>query len=572
MTEPRPGLRLAAALLACAASLACEARRAEPPPLPVEELSFQLVDGTEAAGIRFEHRHGGTGRRYMPETMGSGVAWLDYDGDGLVDLYLVNGAPTPGYEGPPPEDALYRNLGDGTFADVVARARAENPGYGMGATVGDVDNDGDEDLLLTNLGDDLLLRNNGDGTFSDATAEAGVGDPSWSTSAGFADIEGDGDLDLYVANYVDFTYQSHKVCGDVRMGFEAYCHPDVYGGVPDSLFVNQGGGRFAAAGAERLSKEAAAWKADGKGLGVTFLDVEGDGDEDIFVANDSTANFLWINRGDGVFEDEAVASGVAFDEDGATTAAMGVGVGDLDRDGDEDLFVTNLDYETNTLYANQGEGFFVGKTFEAGLGPPSWLLVGFGTEFLDLDDDGRLDLVVANGHVIDNVHLRREEVTYAQPSLVFRSEGEMRLRDVSELAGEAVTRPKVGRGLAAADFDLDGDLDLAVTQNNAPAVLLRNEQRDEGRWLEVRLIGTRSNRDGYGARVSVEAGGRRWVREHRSASSYLSRSEPVLHFGLGQVEGVERVEVTWPSGRREAWHHPPLDRRLTLREGGGPAR
>ncbi len=571
MTAERAGhsLRSAAALAIWLA--ACEPPE-RPPASPAAGGPIRLVDATASAGIDFVHAHCGTGKRYMPETMGSGAAWFDYDGDGWSDLYLVNGAPTPGYTGRTPADALYRNQGDGTFGDVTVAAGAENPGYGMGVTAGDIDNDGDTDLYLTNLAEDVLLRNDGDGTFTDVTRQAGVSDPFWSTSAAFGDIDGDGDLDLYAVNYVDFTWATHKVCGEPRLGFEAYCHPDVYDGVADSLYLNDGDGSFDPVGGERLAMDPRRWESDGKGLGVAFLDVDLDGDEDIFVANDSVPNFLWVNRGDGFFDEEAVVRGIAFNADGKTEACMGVALGDLDTDGVEEVFVTNLDTETNTLYATLPGGFFRDVTRESGLGPPSYLNVGFGTAFADLDHDGLLDLFVANGHIIDNIQLRRPEMTHAQPNLLFRGLGGWRFEDVSVAGGEAVTRPAVGRGLATADFDGDGDQDLALAENDAPARLLRNDLPGNGRrsWLQARLVSPSGHREAIGARLVVEAGGRRQGRVRRSASSYLSQSESVLHVGLGDERRAERVEVTWPGGGRSRWLDVPGERRLVL-WGPGPA-
>ncbi len=566
MTAERAGRNCSPVVAAAIWLAACNAPPQRPVAAPAAASPILLVDATTSAGIHFVHTHCGTGKRYMPETMGSGTAWLDYDGDGWSDLYLVNGAPTPGYTGRPPEDALYRNNGDGTFRDVTAAAGAENPGYGMGVTAGDIDDDGDTDLYLTNLADDVLLRNDGDGTFTDVTREAGVGDPFWSTSAAFGDIDGDGDLDLYAVNYVDFTWATHKVCGEPRLGFEAYCHPDVYDGVPDSLYLNSGDGSFRPVGGERLAMDPDRWRSDGKGLGVAFVDVDLDGDEDIFVANDSVPNFLWINRGDGFFEEEAVVRGVAFNADGKTEACMGVALGDLDADGHEEVFVTNLDTETNTLYAGLPGGIFRDVTRESGLGPPSYLNVGFGTVFADLDNDGLLDLFVANGHIIDNIQLRRPEMTYAQPNLLFRGLGGWRFEDVSAAGGEAVVRPTVGRGLATADFDADGDQDLALAENNGPARLLRNDAPGGGprSWLQVRLLGRTAPREALGARLVLEAGGRRQARVRRSASSYLSQSEAVLHFGLATERRAERLEVAWPGGGRSRWLDVPAQRRFVL--------
>ncbi len=546
-----------------------DARSAPAAPAVRPSIEVRFIDATDAAGLEFRHRHCGTGEKYMPETMGSGGAFLDYDGDRQLDVYLINNAATPGYQGPSPENGLFRNDGDGTFSNVTAEAGVAGGGYGMGVTVGDFDNDGWSDLYVTNFGANVLYRNNGDGTFSDVTERAGVGDPAWSTSAAFGDLDHDGDLDLYVANYVDFTYDNHKYCGERRLGIQAYCHPDVYNGVRDSLYLNRGDGTFEETGRERLAKADSEWMLEGKGLGVVMGDYDGDGWVDLYVANDSTPNFLWHNLGDGRFEDAAPYAGVGFNADGKTEAGMGAAIGDADNDGRPDLFVTNLDLETNTFYRNEGQGYFSERTFESGLGAPSWLLVGFGTGFLDFDHDGWLDLVIANGHIIDNIDRLDDKGSYAQPNLVFHNQGGGSFRDVTAELGEEMSRPRVSRGMATADYDGDGDLDLLLTHNNDRALLLRNDGGDRGHWLQVRLIGVASNRDGFGARLTLEAGGLRLVREHRSASSYLSQDGPWVHFGLGRAQVAERLEVVWPSGRRELWRQVAANRVVELREGDG---
>ncbi len=564
---------LAAAALAVCLGAGCRgAPESEVPPggdaAPPSGRTF--ADATAAAGLAFRHSHGGTGQRYMPETMGSGGGFFDYDGDGLADLYLVNAGPTPGYAGPPIRDALYRNLGDGKFRDVTAAALPETGPYGMGVTFGDYDGDGDTDVYVTQFGPNRLLANRGDGSFEDVTGRAGVGDPRWSASAAFGDADGDGDLDLYVTNYVDFTYANHKWCGDRQMGIQAYCHPDVYDGVPDSLYLNRGDGTFVDASRERLAKSDDHWRREGKGLGVLFTDYDGDSRPDIYVANDSTPNFLWHNLGAGRFEDRGLFAGGAFNADGKTEAGMGVAAGDADRDGRLDLFVTNLDLETNTLYRNRGEGLFEDATFTSGVGPPSWLLVGFGTAFVDYDLDGWLDLVVANGHIIDNVAEIRDDMTWAQPSLLLRNRGGGTFAEVTRQAGTALATPAVSRGLAVADYDADGDPDLLLTRNQGPAALLRNDGPAEGRWLGVHLVGSASGTDAYGTRLRVAAGGLDLVEEHRSASSYLSQSEPACRFGLGRAARVEELEVRWPSGRSQRFHDLPVDRELVVVEEGAP--
>ncbi len=535
------------------------------PAAPAGRVEF--TDVTARTGIRFRHVHGGSGTKYMVETMGSGLCWFDYDRDGDPDLYLVNSAPLPGYKAAVvPRNALYRNDGDGTFTDVTARAGVGHPGYGMGCAAGDIDNDGDLDLYVTNFGPNVMYRNNGDGTFSDVSATSRTGDDRWGASAAFADYDADGYLDLYVTNYLNFTVETNVFCGDWRRGLRTYCHPDAYGSVRHVLYRNRGDGTF-----EDVTRQSGVLRKDGKGMGVVWGDYNNDGKIDLYVANDSTPNFLFLNNGDGTFTDRTLMGGAAFSEEGKTQAGMGTDAGDYDGDGDLDLFVTNLDMENNALYRNDGRGVFDDQSFPSGVGESSFLHVGFGTHFFDFDNDGDLDIFVGNGHILDDIHEYNDVVSYEQPILLFENQS-ARFRDASGRHGAALKVPGVVRGVAMADFDADGDLDVALLQSNRPVRLLRNDGGNARSWLEIDLAGTRSNRDGIGARITLSAGGRRQIQEVRSGTSYCSQHALRQHFGLGRERSFDWVEVRWPSGLRERFPGGAANRLLRLEEGKGKPR
>ncbi|MEE8586992.1 MAG: CRTAC1 family protein [Acidobacteriota bacterium] len=531
------GLLTAAHLLGSACLLAAQSPRSSAP-------AVRFVESSSRAGLDFRHQHGGTGRKFLIETMGAGGGFLDFDNDGWIDVYLVqSGTHEPrGRSG----NRLYRNRGDGTFAPVPSSAGASDSGYGMGCTFADYDNDGWTDIYITNFGPNVLLRNRGDGTFEDVSQKAGVADSRWSVSAAFADVNRDGWLDLYVANYLDFDYAKHVECGD--KDDPSYCHPDVYQAAPNSFYLNQGDGTFREAsalhGLRPLNPSA------GKSLGVIFFDMEGDGDSDLYVANDSTANYLFENQGQGRFRDVSVLSGTAYNLDGKTEAGMGIAAGDINLDGRPDLIVTHLDFETNTLYLNQGQGFFSDHTDRFGLGGPSKSRVGFGINLEDFDNDGDLDLFVANGHVIDNIARENPSLSHAQPDQIFLNDGTGRFRDASQQAGEYFRKLTVSRGSATGDIDNDGDLDLLVTGNNGPAVLLEHQGTGHS-WIRFQLRGRHCNRDGIGARLRLQAGDLRLQREVRSAASYASQSDMRLHFGLGPHQKVGRVEIRWPCGKKQ---------------------
>jgi len=558
--------------------VACDARGrdaapARRPPAAGEPVAAQpegarFEDVTAEAGIRFVHVNGATGQKYILETLGSGVCVFDYDGDGLQDIYFVQSGRLPGFTPRGPlRSALYRNLGHGRFEDVTERAGVAGPDrYGFGCAAADIDGDGDRDLYVTYYGPNVLYRNNGDGTFTDVTEKAGVGCPLWSTSAAFADADGDGDLDLYVANYVAFDEKNNLYCGENRPGWRTICHPRNFDSQPDVFYRNRGDGTF-----EDATRAAGFADTTGKGLGVVWGDYDGDGDQDIYVANDDTPNFLWRNRGNGVFDEVGALAGVALSEDGIPQAGMGTDMADYDGDGRLDLFVTNLAGETNELYHNDGNGLFSDHTFVSGLGGPSLLDLGFGTFFFDPDNDGDLDLFVANGHIIDNIGLYSDTITFEQRAALYRNLGDGRFERLAYPAGSALERRYVGRGAVAFDYDDDGDEDLLLTQNNGPALLLRNAGGPARHWMTLTLSGAPPNRDAVGATVTVTARGASRVRYARTGSSYLSQGDRRLHFGLGDAGAIERVVVRWPgrAGFEEEFAGVPADRFVTLEQGKG---
>jgi hypothetical protein len=521
----------------------------------------------------FHHFNGATGEYYLPEIMGSGAGVLDYDGDGDLDVYLVQGArldagrkllfpPPPGWK---PGNRLLRNelvpSGALRFTDITVQARAGSTAYGMGVATADYDNDGDTDLYVTNFGPNALYRNDG-GTFTEIAADAGVAGAEWSTSAAFLDYNRDGRLDLFVVNYLNFTVRTNKPCY-APSGERDYCNPRVYQPVPSRLYRNDGGGKFT-----DFTRAAGVSASFGRGLGVVCFDYDQDGWIDIYVANDGTANQLWRNNGDGTFTDTALTAGVAYSADGIAQAGMGVDAGDLDNDGDDDLFVANLARETNNLYINDGRGGFVDTIAESGMGPPSYPNTGFGTRFFDYDHDGLLDLFVANGAVTMVESLRGRPYPFHQRNQLFHNlGGGARFEEIVE------ERPlEVGRGAAFGDIDNDGDLDIVVSNNNGPARVLLNEAAKPGsHWLQVLLEGVRSNRQGLGARVGVFRDGRPALwRQARADASYLSAGDSRVHFGLGEDPRIRRLVVRWPDGSVDEWLAIPADRTITIRQNFGP--
>lgn len=510
---------------------------------PLSKPPVNLVDVTAEAGITFVHEGGATDDRLMIETFGSGVAWIDYDNDGFLDLYFVNGAVVARGTASP-GNVLYRNNGDGTFTDVSRGAGVIGYGhYGTGVAVGDYDNDGLVDLYVANLGPNILYRNNGDGTFTDVTGRTGVAgdDREWSSSAGFFDYDRDGHVDLYVVNYLDLHPSDNPYCGFKRPGHRMYCSPSMFDGIADRLFRNNGNGTFT-----DVSRKTGIDNPGGKGLGVTFCDVNGDGHVDIYVANDLVRNFLYRNNGNGTFTDVSYGAGVGYDLNGKPQAGMGTDCGDITGDGLPDLFVTNFSEELNSLYINRGNLVFEEASQRLGLAS-GYLPLGFGARFFDVDNDGDLDLYVTNGHVIDNIHLYQPQFTYAQRDLLYENQGG-HFEDISRRAGPGLEVTRVGRGLAVGGFDNDGALDVVISNLGQRPVLLRNAGSKDRHWLLVDLQGRRSNRFGLGAVVRVETKRGVQVRQVSNVSSYLSSHDIRLHFGLGDETQIATIEIRWPSG------------------------
>ena len=564
-----------AALVACLLSPVLLMAQSTRPRTDTQPL---FVDVTAKAGITFVHKSGASSDKFMFETFGSGVAWIDYDNDGFPDLYFVNGAPGS-------SNALYHNNKDGTFTDVTERAGvAANGGgkegpaakaYKTGVAVGDYDNDGYLDLYVTAFGPNILFHNNGDGTFRDVTATAGVagGPAEWSTSTGFFDYDRDGRLDLYVVNYLDYRLDENPYCGLRKEGYRMYCHPTQFDGMADRLFHNNGDGTFT-----DVSKQAGIANPAGKGLGVTFCDYDRDGDTDIYVANDTVRNFLYRNNGDGTFTDVAYAAGVGFDSNGKPQAGMGTDCADFDGNGYPDIFVTNFSEELNALYQNRGDGTFEDVSATTGMGS-AFLRLGFGTRMFDFDNDGDLDIYVTNGHVIDNVKLYQPNLSYAQKDLLFENIGG-KFRDISARGGPALQVDRIGRGLAVADFDNDGKLDVVITSLGQRPVLLKNQSgqpalserstsaRVEGpaNWLMIRAKGKKSNSFGLGATVKLQTSEGLQVREINNVASYLSSNDTRLHFGLGPARVVQQIEILWPSGTRQVLKDVAANQILVVEE------
>jgi enediyne biosynthesis protein E4 len=521
---------------------------------------IQFADVTAKAGIDFVHKSGASPEKRLVETFGSGVAWIDYDNDGFQDLFFVNGAPGS-------SNALYHNNHDGTFTDVTQKAGVTGTESGAGVfktgvAVGDFDNDGYLDLYVTAFGPNTLYRNNHDGTFKDVTAAAGVagGPTEWSTSTGFFDFDRDGFLDLYVVNYLDYRLDDNPYCGQAKEGYRMYCHPTIFDGKADRLFHNNGNGTFT-----DVSKQAGIANPAGKGLGIVFCDYNRDGMTDIYVANDTVRNFLYRNAGNGTFVDEAYRAGAGFDPNGKPRAGMGTDCADVNGDGLPDLFVTNFSEELNGLFQNQGDGIFEEVTTKAGLGS-GFIPLGFGTKLFDADNDGDADIYVTNGHVIDNVKLYRPTLTYAQKDLLYENLGGGRFRDVTAQGGVALQGTRVGRGLAVADFDNDGNLDVVISSVNQKPVLLKNQGVRAGNWILIRAKGKKSNAYGLGATVTLETSLGKQVKEITNVASYLSSNDIRLHFGLGAAKVIQRIEIAWPSGTKQVLTNVAINQILLIEE------
>lgn len=525
---------------------------------------FRFTDVTRAAGIDFVHNSGAFGKKYLPETMGSGCAFFDYDGDGWQDILLINSMDWPGHKRRRTTLKLYRNNRNGTFTDVTRAAGLDVEMYGLGAAIGDYDNDGHPDIFVSCLGQSRLFHNTGKGTFVDVTRSSGLwGHEGFSTSAMWFDYDRDGLLDLFVTNYVRWTQE-----GDIFCSFDgnskAYCTPEAYRGVTCWLFRNRGDGTF-----EDVTAKAGVLDTTSKSLGVTLLDFNNDGWPDVFVANDTQPNKLYTNLRNGRFLEQAVRIGLAFSEDGRARAGMGVDAADVDNSGLVSIIVTNFDNEMMGLYRSNRDGQFVDRAPQAGIGQATRHSLGFGCFFFDPDLDGMLDLLIVNGHIDESISRARRNVTHAQPPHLFMNDGKGNFRDVSRLAGESFASPKVARGAAYGDFDNDGDLDVLITTNNGPAYLYRNDLDNGHRGVRLRLTGTKSNRDAIGAVVKFEASGLAGSRTVKSSTGYLSQCELPVTIGLGRREALQRVTIFWPSGRTEEYKNLKAGGRFVIEEGKG---
>ena len=526
-----------------------------------------FTDVTSSAGIRFVHNNGGFGKKYLPETIGSGALFLDVDGDGWQDVLLVNAKNWPGRPGPRSTAALYRNTHDGAFADITRGSGLDVDVYGVGAAAADFDNDGKIDVYITALGGNRLFRNLGGGKFADVTKQAGVGDSGFSTSALWFDYDADGRLDLFVTHYVEWSEATDLFCS-LDGKSKSYCTPESYKGRGPSLYHNRGDGTF-----EDVTKKAGLYDTSSKGLGLAMLDFDGDGRMDVFVANDTEPNRLYRNKGNGTFEDQAVVAGVAFSETGVVRAGMGVDASDYDGSGRPSLVVGNFANEMMALYHNEGKGLFIDDAPKSTVGRASLLSLTFGCFFFDYDLDGLPDIFAANGHVNDDIANVQPRVTYAERPHLFHNIGKKQFEDASAQAGPAFQRALVARGAAYADYDNDGDLDLLINVNNGPARLYRNDGGNRNNVLRVQTIGTASNRDGIGARVEVSVGGQSKMWQIvKTGSSYASQSELPLTFGLGSATGVDAVRVAWPNGRVDAVGALPANQSITIQEGAGRVR
>jgi len=537
-----------------------------PPSFLTNEAVSPFLDVTATTGIEFKHQRGASDKKHLVETMGSGCALLDYDSDGLLDVLLINGGTTPDslVSEPVRPHALYRNMGGGKFKDVTAQAGiVGNGNYGQGVAVGDYDNDGHPDVYITNFGPDILYHNNGDGTFTDVTERAGVNDRTLGSSAAFFDFDNDGYLDLYVVNYVNYRYDANPVC--TEKSIRSYCHPRYFSGVPAKLYRNLGSGRF-----QDVSEKSGIAHLEGKSLGVVAADFDGDGWMDVYVANDTTRNFLLKNNGNGTFADVTLISGTGYNSEGEAEASMGVDASDYDGDGLLDLVVTNYDLETNGLYRNEGNWQFSDKRWSAGLAKTDHRFLGFGTGFFDFDNDGDRDLFIVNGHVLDNIELIREGFTYAQPNQLLENRGGVFFENLEFLRYSSVS-PKVGRGAAFGDIDNDGDLDLLVSNSGQKPTLLINQVGQKKNWILLKLVGTKSNRDAVGAKIVITTENSRQTDQITGGGSYLSASDLRAHFGLGSSEIIKTLTIRWPSGTEDKFQDVKANQILSIKEGTAKA-
>lgn len=527
----------------------------------------KFVDITARAGIHFHHLASHTAKKYLPETMGAGVALFDYDNDGRLDIFLVNGAPlsdptakgtVPQKSGPTYWNRLYHQKTDGTFEDVTEKAGLQGVGYGMGVAVGDYDNDGFEDLYVTAYGGNKLYHNNGDGTFTDVTQRAGVAGGGWSTSAAWVDLDADGLLDLVVLRYLDWDFED-VWCGEHKAGYRAYCHPDIFKPVSPLVYHNNGDGTFREMAAKiGLGKP-------GKALGIAFADYDRDGHVDLFIANDSMPEFLYHNKGNGTFEEVGLASEVAVDIDGRTYAGMGVDFADYLNNGRPGLMVTDLADQRYALYENQGDASFAYTSTTSGVSQITLPHSGWGVRFLDYDNDGWKDLLIAQGHDLDTIELTSPGFRYREPMLLLRNTGK-KFVDVSANAGAVFHESWVARGLATGDLDNDGRIDAVVTTNDGPAYVLRNETATDNHWILLKLVGHRSNRDAIGAEVKIVTAAGPQFATVTTASSYLSSSDKRVHFGLAGERTIRELEIRWPSGAVQKLQNISADQIMQIDE------
>jgi len=535
-------------------------------------FKVQFEDVTKQAGIHFHHERAASAEKLYVETMGAGAGWLDYNNDGWMDAILVNSGPTPLFHPATlPQPALYRNNGDGTFTDVTRESGIHSDGgFYFGVAIADYENDGYPDIYMTGYRHSVLYHNNHDGTFTDVTAKAGVGDDGeWATAAGWFDYDHDGRLDLLVTNYVKFDEDHPALCGDSRPGYRAYCHPDSFSGASMKLYHNNGDGTFT-----DVTKKAGLENPDGKSLAVVLADLNGDGWPDIFIANDTQRNFIYLNSGDGTFRDVTYTSGAGFSEDGKPEAGMSADAADLTNTGKMDLFVSHLDFELNRLYRGNGDGTFTDATIASGIAQTNILESSFGARFFDFDNDGWRDLLVINGHILDNIALYHPDVKYEEPKRLYRNTGGGHFVDANATQPAAFLSPRVGRGLAVADFDNDGWLGFLVNNNGEDAQLFRNDGATSvaarnNHWLGIHLIGTKSNRDGLGTRIKVIAGDFTSYDQAKGGMSYCSAQDPRIYFGLGAHAKVDKIELLWPSGAKQEITGVAADQIVTIEEGKG---
>jgi enediyne biosynthesis protein E4 len=535
------------------------------------ETSANFADVTSTLGISFQYLASHTSKKYLLETMGSGVALFDYDNDGRLDIFVVNGAPLsdptrkgaiPQKTGPKSWNRLFHQKPDGSFEDVTEKAGLPGVGYGMGVAVGDYDNDGYQDLYVTAYGGNHLYHNNGNGTFADITEKAAVGGSGWSTSAAWIDLDNDGLLDLVVLRYMQWDFDDIW-CGERKEGYRSYCTPDGFRPISPLVYHNEGSGRF------REIAQKAGFGEPGKGLGIAFADYDRDGRIDVFVANDSMPEFLYHNKGDGTFENVALPAGVAVDGEGHTYAGMGVDFADYDNDGLPDLLVTDLANQMYALYRNNGDATFNYETYSSGIGRITMAHSGWGMRFFDYDNDGWKDLLIAQGHDLDNIELTFPNLRYREPMLLARNTGKGFV-DVSANAGSIFKQAWVARGLAIGDIDNDGRLDAVVTTNDGPLYVLRNVTSTQNHWLNLRLVGRRSNRDAFGAEVTLQTGKGSQFAMVTTAGSYLSASDKTVHFGLGSESTVKSIEIRWPSGLKQLLQQVRGDQTLVVEEPASP--